>query len=515
MRKRFGMLRSAPIGTPSLLSGLTAFWPLDGSSREIISGSAMTDTARAFSALPNSPMGGDSAFYLGSTKYVAVDSTLARFRPTTAMSVGGWLSVESVASAMGAVSNFEQSSSAIGGWTLIHNGVNGWQFYVGNNTNLTSGSGYAGAALPTAEKLGWRHVFGTYDGTNVRLYFDGVLVSTVAYSATIAYQSTTRMQLGCRYFTGSGDIQLFSGSMAQIGIWNRTLSLAEIQSLYNSGLGNNYPFNGAPVPLIGRFSNMDILDLRVANVLGNGSGADITVVGGGGGGGGASFAGGGGGGLVVEAFGVTLSAGTNYAVTVGAGGAGGGSGGANGAIGGASSFVAIVADGGGFGATYGTGTNGHGGPGGSGGGSAANTGTVGGRQVDNNSGGGKGYGFSGANGSSLGGSGGGGAGGFGTNGATGTAAVVAGGAGRVSPITGSTYGAGGRGSISTALGSSGTANTGNGGDGGGGSTAGGSGGSGVVVIRYLGASRGTGGTITTVGSFTVHTFTASGTLAIT
>ena len=39
----------------------------------------------------------------------------------------------------------------------------------------------------------------------------------------------------------------------------------------------------------------------------------------------------------------------------------------------------------------------------------------------------------------------------------------------------------------------------------------GAGGSGVVIIAYPGAQRGSGGTVTTVGSFTVHTFTTSGT----
>jgi hypothetical protein len=66
-------------------------------------------------------------------------------------------------------------------------------------------------------------------------------------------------------------------------------------------------------------------------------------------------------------------------------------------------------------------------------------------------------------------------------------------------------------------GQSGTANTGGGG--GGGSIYiqsnaqyfGSSGGSGVVVIRYPGAARASGGTITDVSGFTYHTFTSSGT----
>ena len=40
---------------------------------------------------------------------------------------------------------------------------------------------------------------------------------------------------------------------------------------------------------------------------------------------------------------------------------------------------------------------------------------------------------------------------------------------------------------------------------------GGNGGSGIVVIRYPGTQRGTGGTANTSGGYTTHTFTSSGT----
>jgi hypothetical protein len=39
----------------------------------------------------------------------------------------------------------------------------------------------------------------------------------------------------------------------------------------------------------------------------------------------------------------------------------------------------------------------------------------------------------------------------------------------------------------------------------------GQGGSGIVVLRYLGAQRGTGGTVTSVGGYTIHTFLSSAT----
>jgi hypothetical protein len=54
-----------------------------------------------------------------------------------------------------------------------------------------------------------------------------------------------------------------------------------------------------------------------------------------------------------------------------------------------------------------------------------------------------------------------------------------------------------------------SAGTANRGGGGGGNTQ--AGGSGIVIIRYAGAQRGTGGTVTSAGGYTYHTFTSSGT----
>ena len=37
---------------------------------------------------------------------------------------------------------------------------------------------------------------------------------------------------------------------------------------------------------------------------------------------------------------------------------------------------------------------------------------------------------------------------------------------------------------------------------------------GVVIIKYFGAANATGGTITTSGGYTIHTFTATGTFSV-
>ena len=151
------------------------------------------------------------------------------------------------------------------------------------------------------------------------------------------------------------------------------------------------------------------------------------------------------------------------------------------------------------------------------------------------------YGYAGGSGGGdAGGGGGGGAGSAGTNGYTNLGYqpyAGNGGAGIASSITGSSVGraggGGGGGDYSAGTASSGgatggsganaTANTGGGGGGGGAqysvySNTAGLGGSGIVILRYLTSSASgytvTGGTKTTSGSYTIHTFTSSGSLSI-
>lgn len=93
------------------------------------------------------------------------------------------------------------------------------------------------------------------------------------------------------------------------------------------------------------------------------------------------------------------------------------------------------------------------------------------------------------------------------------------GAGVVATIDGLTYATGGAGGVWGGItgGTNGTANTGNGARGcdSGGLTSG-TGGSGLVKFKYLTAEvTATGGTITTDGASTVHTFTTSGNFIIT
>jgi hypothetical protein len=226
----------------------------------------------------------------------------------------------------------------------------------------------------------------------------------------------------------------------------------------------------------------------------------LVVAGGGGGGsGGATASGGGGGAGGYLTTSVNVDASTAYTVTIGGGGAE--------SVNGTNSvFGAVTAIGGGYGGTFGSGNSG-----GSGGGASGANNTFGSGTSGQGNRGGSGFGNVGA--VATGGGGGGGAGGVGGNAASASSGGASG-AGLASSIRGSsvTYAAGGSGGSNAGAGSGGGVNTGNGGGGAAGSGAGATaGGSGIVVVRYLGSQRATGGTVTSSGGYTIHTFTTSGT----
>lgn len=266
----------------------------------------------------------------------------------------------------------------------------------------------------------------------------------------------------------------------------------------------------------------------------------------GGGGGGQDVAGGGGAGGVYYVSSITVNPGNLLTATVGSGGAGTTSYSSVGSNGGNSSFAGYVAIGGGYAGGWGTsykdgspGGSGGGGGGGGGGGSAptgnAGAGTPGQGYPGGAGGGGSSYDSYGLGGGG-GGAGGAGAGsntnppngGPGTNTysawatatSTGVGGYYAGGGGGNS--NSANYpGAGGAGGGGNGAGpggiyaQSGVSNTGGGGGGAGGPApadyTGGNGGSGVVIIRYIGNRRGTGGTVVSANGYTYHTFTSTGT----
>jgi hypothetical protein len=109
----------------------------------------------------------------------------------------------------------------------------------------------------------WHHLAGTYNGSQVKFYIDGVLKTTVNHAGSIA-SSTYNVELGrCAEDTA----RLYNGVLDSVRIYNRALSAAEITTLYQWTGDNGSVSGGAGYvmqPAAGS-SGTSTFALRVSN----------------------------------------------------------------------------------------------------------------------------------------------------------------------------------------------------------------------------------------------------------
>jgi large repetitive protein len=87
----------------------------------------------------------------------------------------------------------------------------------------------------------WTHLAGTYDGTTVRLYVNGSLISSKPLSGNLV-SSTSPLRIGGNSIWG----EYFSGLIDDVRIYDRVLSNAEITTDMNSPVSSTNPDTTAP-----------------------------------------------------------------------------------------------------------------------------------------------------------------------------------------------------------------------------------------------------------------------------
>jgi hypothetical protein len=92
---------------------------------------------------------------------------------------------------------------------------------------LDSGSGYtAVSAVGSVEINTWQHVTGTWDGTTMRIYVNGVLTNSAAKTGTIPSKTTS-------FSIGSNFSERFDGDIDEVRLWNKALSAIDIMNTMN------------------------------------------------------------------------------------------------------------------------------------------------------------------------------------------------------------------------------------------------------------------------------------------
>jgi len=220
-----------------LARGLVGWWPLNeggGRGARDISGNenhgAWVGTTNSWAG---ASMGGSAVNLTGASGgYISVPSSTS-LQVSNAMTACIWANRTSAA-VNGALFHKGTLGSSYGDWCMVYDGS--------YSTYPDFRIAYPGSGLivgvGTAGINKWRFITATFDKVSAKLYVDGALVDTRAYSTAIA-QTATPLNIGVYY-----DVPYaHAGPLAHARLYNRCLDAREIAQLYAD------PLAGARAPL--------------------------------------------------------------------------------------------------------------------------------------------------------------------------------------------------------------------------------------------------------------------------
>jgi hypothetical protein len=150
----------------------------------------------------------------GSNQYVTVANS-SDLNPTSAITLSAWIN----------------ATDWNGNRRIIQKGNTDDQYRLTAESGVLKfdvhGVGVITAALPSTGV--WHLIIGTYDGTTMKLYVDGVVVASAAATGSIAVTSDP-LDVGNKNGSVVGS-DTFHGDLDDVRIYDRAISASEIQSL--------------------------------------------------------------------------------------------------------------------------------------------------------------------------------------------------------------------------------------------------------------------------------------------
>ena len=150
--------------------------------------------------------------------------------PTGSFSVGAWVNIGNLSCTNQVVSTYNTMSSSglRQGWYIAVLSSETARFHVGQGTSDNTGTVH-GDDVITANQ--WTSLIGTYDGTDIKLYVDGVADGSVEWINTVSYGATKYPRIGCAGFNGVNSA-FFNGSIDDAWIINgKALSPDEVECI--------------------------------------------------------------------------------------------------------------------------------------------------------------------------------------------------------------------------------------------------------------------------------------------
>ncbi len=146
--------------------------------------------------------------------------------PTDYISISAWVKIDSTSNYDGIISRGSSADGTDGyGMSLSGAPDDKMTFWVENWTDNVASISIGSVVRE------WGHYVGTYDGSTVKIYLNGVLGTTDPATVTMSYPSGS-LRIGQAF---RGNAYCFDGRIDDVRIWNYALSAIQVQHLYQKG----------------------------------------------------------------------------------------------------------------------------------------------------------------------------------------------------------------------------------------------------------------------------------------
>lgn len=219
---------------PGLDVGLVGHWKMDEASWTGAAGEVKDSTGNgndgtaSTGVTPVSGIFGGAGDFDGANDHIDCGSD-SSLKPQT-LTVSAWINTETLASSKSRRIVDGDFSDSVRGYSLIQKPDNTLLFGV-RNSGASIGRGDSSTTMSMNK---WFHVVGTYDGSKVSIYVNGLLEDENPYSNTITYGSNP-IEIG-RYRAHPDDGYDFDGLIDEVRIYDRALSEKEVFDLYENGI---------------------------------------------------------------------------------------------------------------------------------------------------------------------------------------------------------------------------------------------------------------------------------------
>ncbi|HCQ15005.1 MAG: hypothetical protein CMI36_06905 [Owenweeksia sp.] len=178
--------------------------------------------------------GENSLSFDGVDDYVTCPNASAQIASSTGMSLSCWVYATNPSPSYPNFDGFAGFRNEINcDFYILHLSTNTLEGRIRNSAGNNFDVSATGFQINT-----WQHVVLTYNGSALKIYLNGSLSDNVAASGSIT-NTTETLNLGRIPFS-SADFML-GGQLDEVGLWDKALSAAEVNCLYNYGLESSDP----------------------------------------------------------------------------------------------------------------------------------------------------------------------------------------------------------------------------------------------------------------------------------